>query len=667
MPRAMTTDEWVTRAKSVHGDRFDYSGVVYTRSTTKVSVICPEHGEFLIEANSHLRGSGCRKCSYASGISKTALATRWEDYKKRFSKVHGNKYDYSRAIYSKAHEPVEIVCRKHGGFMQTPVSHLSGSGCPKCSSTKSKISINEWLQRFSDTHGDRYDYTNSNISNSSTPVVIRCRTHGNFNQTPSKHASGQGCPKCVGKNKTRVDWIVKFEQAHGKRYDYSEVVDVRNGTSSICIKCRTHGDFIQTPAKHAAGQGCPKCAGRGLETDEYISRFRLVHGDTYDYGGFIFCGAQKNSTVTCREHGDWEISPNNHLSGRGCPKCSGHGLSESERIAELLKVHHGRYDYSRVRYTGSDQKIVIICPDHGEFTQTAGNHKSGQGCPQCVGSISAPENDIAAHLRGVGYEVVQSDRKIIKPKELDIVVPSKKLAIEYCGLYWHSELRGRGKKYHLEKMKLANDAGYRLITIFEDEWITRRENVLSRISHIVGVNDNTVYARQTKVRGISVSEARDFLAVNHLQGYNGCSHRYGLFYNGLLVAVMTFSSLSISKGHQSGEGKYEISRFASSVGVVGGASKLLTAFERDVRPSELLSFADRRWGDGDVYIKLGFTHSHDSDPNYWYFRETKVRKHRFGLRKNSNDNPELTEWENRKQEGWDRIWDCGNRVYVKRY
>ena len=530
-----------------------------------------------------------------------------------------------------------------------------------------RLTTDEWVMKARNVHGDQYDYSKVVYMAGNKKVVIGCYTHGDFEQSPSKHTGGQGCPKCVGKNRTVDEWIELFKNSHGSCYDYANVSEIKNNSQAIPIICSIHGGFTQSPNKHVAGQGCPKCAGRGLGTDEYISRFKLIHGDTYDYHKFTFLKAKLNSIATCKIHGDWLITPNNHLSGKGCPKCVGLGLSNAERISEFNKIHGGKYDYSLTQYTRSDQKITIICPTHGEFTQTAGNHRSGQGCQKCIGKVSQPEHDIANYLRDLGHFVLQSDRGLISPKELDIVIPSKRLAIEYCGLYWHGELRGKGKKYHLDKLKLANEVGYRLITVFEDEWLMNRPNVLSRISHIIGGVDNAVYARNTDIRRISVSEAREFLSSHHLQGYAGCSHRYGMYHNDELVAVMTFAVLSISNGHGSSSGKYELSRFATSVRVVGGASKLLTSFERDVEPREILTFADLRWGDGGVYLKLGFTHTHDSDPNYWYYRNSKIRKHRFGLRKNSDDDPSLTEWENRKLDGWDRIWDCGNRVYTKTY
>jgi len=226
----------------------------------------------------------------------------------------------------------------------------------------------------------------------------------------------------------------------------------------------------------------------------------------------------------------------------------------------------------------------------------------------------------------------------------------------------------KNNDYHLDKLNKCNKKGYRLITIFEDEWVNKRPIVESRLKGLLGKTENVVYARKTKVKEISTKEAKDFCEVNHLQGYAGSRIKLGLFYNEDLISVMTFAKPSLSKGQKSKkEGVWELSRFCSKINysVVGGASKLLTFFKKNYIWHELFSYADRRWSVGNVYKNIGFNSAGEVASNYWYFVPGSLKRiHRFALRKQPNESKEVTEWELRKAQGYNRIWDCGNLKYV---
>lgn len=289
-------------------------------------------------------------------------------------------------------------------------------------------------------------------------------------------------------------------------------------------------------------------------------------------------------------------------------------------------------------------------------------------CPGCrpePAKHSKAEYEIAAWIRELIPEqtVRVGDRLVIYPLELDIVVPDSKLAIEYCGLYWHSELAGKFRDYHLNKLNLCQQHGYRLITVFESEWMTRPTIVQARIAHALGKTGSRIGARETVVRKIDPDTAGEFLRSHHIQGNGRSNCRYGLYHRDVLVSVMTFAKTTIAKG---GDGSHwEISRFASDRLVIGGASRLFKAFLDEYDPDAVISYADRRYGDGDLYSMLGFERVGETPPNYWYFRTNSFElKHRFGLRKTQTDIPELTEWENRRAQGWNRIWDCGSVKFL---
>lgn len=289
-------------------------------------------------------------------------------------------------------------------------------------------------------------------------------------------------------------------------------------------------------------------------------------------------------------------------------------------------------------------------------------------CPVCNPSFGGPssgENDLAAYVGSLGFRVERNTRKIISPKELDIFVPDKNVAIEYCGNYWHSDARNTNKMSHYDKMVVCREKGIRLITVFEDEWVNKPDIVKSRIAHIMGKTGGGIFARKCGVRQLSVSEAKSFCEKHHIQGYAACQHRLGLIYGGDIVGVMTFSK------HRFGKiSKWEMVRFVS-VGVVGGGGKLLEAFAREHRGDICLSYADQRYSDGNIYEKLGFSLMHETKPNYWYVnpKNTLDRKHRLSYTKKSlvdgGSDSSLTEEKIMSERGFHRLWDCGSRVYEK--
>lgn len=292
------------------------------------------------------------------------------------------------------------------------------------------------------------------------------------------------------------------------------------------------------------------------------------------------------------------------------------------------------------------------------------------GCFECSKSPLVDEKEISCFIKSIGFEIIENDRKLIYPKELDILIPSKKIAIEFCGLYWHSEKNGKDKKYHLNKLNKCNEEGYRLITIFEDEWINSKELIKNKISHILGVsNKKRIYARECGITEVSSGIISKFCNKNHIQGYIGSSIKLGLYCKGELVAIMSFSKPSLSKGNKGTfKGVWELNRYCTSCNVIGGAGKLFKFFQRNYIWKEVFSFADKRWSNGNLYKELGFENFTHTEPNYFYFhkREGCKRIHRFNFRKQKLKeklevfDPSKTEYENMLINGWNRIWDCGN-------
>jgi len=336
-----TKEEFIKQAIKIHGNRYDYSKVEYVNNRTDVCIICPEHGEFWQRPTVHLRGNGCKKC----GVEKTHTQQRktTEQFIEEARKVHGNKYDYSKVEYKSGKSKVCIICPEHGEFWQLPIGHLRGKGCPRCARPNSNLTLSEFIAKSNEVHKNKYDYSKVDYKDTCTKVRIVCPIHGVFLQTPSKHLSGQGCPKCGGRYPCNTEEFIKRSQKiHGDKYEYSKVNYI-NTSTKVCIICPEHGEFWQTPDGHLHGAGCPICSGSYKSNiEEFIKKAREVHGDRYDYSKTEY---ETNSTkvcIICRKHGEFWQTPANHLKGKGCQKCK---ITRTE--LDVMKY----LDENKIRYT----------------------------------------------------------------------------------------------------------------------------------------------------------------------------------------------------------------------------------------------------------------------------------------------------------------------------
>ena len=186
---------------------------------------------------------------------------------------------------------------------------------------------------------------------------------------------------------TKEEFIQKAIARHGDKYDYSKV-DYVNNSTKVTIICPIHGEFEQIPSDHLRGKGCPRCGGGiKLTKEEFIQKAIARHGDKYDYSKVDYKGCRTKVTIICPIHGEFEQKPNNHLSGYGCPRCGGGiKLTKEEFIQKAIARHGDKYGYSKVDYINNSTKVTIICPIHGEFKQMPRDHLSGCGCPVCKSS-----------------------------------------------------------------------------------------------------------------------------------------------------------------------------------------------------------------------------------------------------------------------------------------
>jgi hypothetical protein len=379
MLHRMTTEQFIIKAKAIHGDKYEYSLVDYQGSTKKIIIICAFHGQFSQEANSHLQGHGCRICTT---IKNTKIATKTtETFISEAKQLYGDTYDYSQTSYTNTKTKVIIICRKHGPFHQTPDDHLRkdnrcfGNGCSICRGIKigkgKRKSIETFINEANIVHNYKYDYSESEYVNSDTHIKIICPIHGFFNQTPKMHVNGK--------------------------------------------------------------QEC------------------------------LICG---------RERGD-----------------KARRYTTNEFIEKANKIHDNKYDYSLAIYNDASTKIIIICPKHGEFSQEPTNHLSGQGCKACVHMISKLETawlnylNIPEKYRQINLKVSFKKRKV----SVDAYDPYTNTIYEFYGDYWHGNIllpkfgtnkihpiikKSFGELYNetLKREQLLKLDGYNLISIWEDDW-----------------------------------------------------------------------------------------------------------------------------------------------------------------------------------------------------
>lgn len=351
--------------------------------------------------------------------------------------------------------------------------------------------------------------------------------------------------------------------------------------------------------------------------------------------------------------------------------------SRDKRYKVIVKIFlKGYEDTNFINYTGN--KLEIQCDkcnknyiiDRSTFRFRHMNNITT--CTHCnpIGvKDSFGEQELKTFITSLDTAFISNDRNLIAPKELDILIPSKKIAIEYDGLFWHSD-KFVESDYHLNKTKMCNTMGYKLLHIFEDEWANKKSIVKSIVKRSLGYVGNRIYGRKCIIKEIDTQTSRTFINKNHIQGYVNSNHKYGLYFNEELVAIMTFGSLRKIMGNISKPNEYEMLRFCSKLDtqVIGGASKLFKHFLRTHNPKKIISYANRRYFDGKMYTSMGMKFIGETKPNYYYYDgKTVTREHRYKYRKDMlvkrGYNKNKSEREIMKNLGYYRIYDCGTYKY----
>lgn len=602
---------------------------------------------------------------------------------------HNNKYDYSKVNYINKNEKVCIICPIHGEFWQNANNHLRGQGCPECSkSAKPRLKTTaQFINEVKEKYGNKYDLSNVNYINSKEKVKIKCNDCGyEFEIRPNDLLSGHGCKKChflTWQNEyLKEDLIKRFNKIHQEKYDYSLLDDkYLNLDNSIDVICPKHDVFTTNISRHLQGNGCPQCGMENFMQSRIITineiRERLKNISNLQYSLDNSNRLSDEILLKCKKCGfEFKRKISSLLLNNNCPQCVKNKInlqktkSTETFINEAIGKYGEEYDYSKVHYVKSNEKVEIICKKHGSFFITPNSFLQGHGCPSCNRFCSKKEQELREFIQEIlpTEEIKFNVRDVIKHNELDIYIPTLKVAIEFNGIYWHSELYVNNN-YHLDKLIKCNEQNITLIQVFEDEWTDKQDIVKSRLKSILQKTDNKIYARKCEIKEVDYNDSKKFLNENHLQGNCPSLYRLGLYCNNELVALMTFGNLRKNLNQSKKEGTYELLRFCNKkfTTVVGGASKLFKHFIKQYKPNEIISYADRRWSEGNLYERLNFQCYNNSKPNYFYVINGK-RFNRFSYRKDVlvqkyNCPHDMSEHKFCLQNKWYRIYDCGCFCY----
>lgn len=575
--------------------------------------------------------------------------------------------------------------------------------------SRRKTAEENFWRVVADLWGDAYDYSKFQYLGSTIKTTVTCKKHGDFSTKPTYLVNGNGCPAC-GKEKVlataerkKLGWegfVRKARELHGDLYEYPEQEYIGN-KNKVQIICRKHGAFWQKPNGHLLGRGCPECANDGKRTrnalvsalvkEGLLARLQKVNR-AWEYDLRTFAGMEKPMRCVCPTHGEFFAWPNNLLKNSGCRGCGelklqAHMLERRLTLEEVelrgQSVYGDLFEYHRVEHSEKGAMVFGRCTKHNvEWRQAAEGYAVYNPCGLCTRHLSKGEQQVFDFLSNL-TKAETRNRTILKPKELDIYLPERKLAVEYCGEYWHSagskEEERKTRKKHIEKYLACKEQGVRLITLWESEWKERNYAIRRLLRNAVGKSKGKLMARKCELRKATAAEARAFYDRYHPQGGAGAGEHYALFWKGKMVACMRFVLGANDRGAAAKDRVWTLGRYATRITVAGAASRLFKAFVTEFNPPEVKSFSDNRFFDGGMYAQLGFVLEEEVSEDYvvWspkigirpkphYQRRMlpkRLEEHGVAEQFNPETDPR-TEAEMTYLMGARRLYDCGKKRWL---
>ena len=354
----MSIQKFITAATALHGSKYLYSSANYVNYHTKLIIICPTHGPFEQTPATHLRGSGCKECFYTKIRQKSAefvakcVAKHGLKYDYSVTNYTSNKQRIK--VKCLQHGIFEVLPYNH---------LINGHGCGLCYEDTKVNSTDKFKRQAILVHGNKYNYDRSVYIDDSTPIIITCKIHGDFKQKKRNHLSGYGCQKCAKGSciLSNDSFIAKASLTHNNQYNYASTV-YEGSFKNVIITCKTHGDFEQMPSNHLKGAGCPKCTNGRLTTEEFIDKANQTHNNKYDYSLSTYTTSHDKLIITCNKHGNFEQKACNHLQGQGCPQCPTIISKPQQEIVDFIRSVYNHEILINDRKTIKGLELDIVLP-----------------------------------------------------------------------------------------------------------------------------------------------------------------------------------------------------------------------------------------------------------------------------------------------------------------
>lgn len=528
-----------------------------------------------------------------------------------------------------------------------------------------KLTTEEFVSKSEDVHGKRYDYSNVVYSNTISKVEIICPKHGSFFQSPERHLQGRGCPnqECI-QDRMKKTCLEKygFEVASkSKVVSYKIKEKLSNKTQeekNNAIKKQEQTCLNKYGTKSPLQN--PEILLKKEKT--MLEKYGVIHALQNKQ---ILEDVKEKSKITLTEkYGvDHNFKINGFLEKRKESWIEKYGvINPSQRhISEETIRNLNNKEWCIDQHYNKGKTLSRISEELGIWVCSVSSYFLNHGIEINKSSISQPEKDIIEFLKRYTDNIKTSERGIIDKKELDIYLPEYSFAIEFNGLYWHSE-KYKEEYYHYNKTQEAIEKGIQLIHVFEDEWKEKRNIVENIILSKMGIYENKIYARKCEIKEINSLEVRNFIEQNHIQGNCAAKKYYSLWYNGELV-----SALSVNKS-RFGKDKCEIVRYVNKLNcqIIGGFSRLLKRAKEDF--GDLYSYADLRYFTGNIYQKYGKFIKRTKPGYFWVkglSRLSRYKTQKYKLKKLlPNFDEKETEIQNMMKNGYLRIYDCGHNLYL---
>ncbi|QPX63286.1 putative homing endonuclease [Campylobacter phage F358] len=502
--------------------------------------------------------------------------------------------------------------------------------CPECVEAERWNNINSHLNNMKVSY----------ISDIQGNYTLQCKNGHIFKQCIAEIIKEVGCYQCE----------VEYRKEYIRNLNFTIIEHNSKIFNVKCNKCnhiftRDWNGFYNR--KHTT---CPNCIE--IEKKNLAKKHGFTLTDTK-------CGNDTREFICDKCNATFK---------RGWSSFTSRGNNECYNCKQLSRISLAKSYGLDIINENITSKYTFKCNKGHVFERpfTVVENKSQTKCPICYPRTSNFEIEVKNFLTELCIKYIQNDRNMLDGLELDFYLPDYNLAIECNGDYWHSDSVISDKKYHLNKTLKCNSQGIQLLHIFESNWIKNRNIWESIIKNKLGLSFK-IYARKCEIKEVNKIEEKEFLNKNHLQGFTGSTVCYGLYYQNELVELMSFGRSRFNKNIS-----WELIRLCTkiNVNVIGGASRLLKIFENNYPNQTLLSYSNNLYSNGKIYNTLGFEFSHTSSPGYFYYKNGIIYDRQQFMKHKLKDklekfNPNLTEAENMSINGYNRVWDCGQGVWVK--